>query len=250
MTLTEKQCKRLNEAEGNLQEQDGIECKVCRNKGEVYFVRDEKYLTVKECECMKRRRTIKRAIKSGLFEALKECKLENFETQEAWQLEMKSKAYSFCTDENARWFYIGGQPGCGKTFICTAICGKLIKQGKECRYMLWRDEAVKLKASVTEMEYQKEMDELKAVEVLYIDDFLKTTNGGEPTQGDMNIAFELLNHRMLDKSKRTILSSEYPIQEALRFDEATISRIFERAGVYKISIGRDISKNYRMREQG
>ena len=40
MTLTEKQCRRLNEAEGNLQEQDGIECKVCRTKGEVYFVRD------------------------------------------------------------------------------------------------------------------------------------------------------------------------------------------------------------------
>ena len=116
--------------------------------------------------------------------------------------------------------------------------------------MLWRDEVVKLKASVTDTEYQKVMDELKSAEVLYIDDFLKTTNGGEPTQGDMNIAFELLNHRMLDKSKRTILSSEYPIQEALRFDEATISRIFERAGVYKISIGRDISKNYRMREQG
>ena len=48
MNLMEKQCRRLNEAEGNLQEQDGIECKVCRNKGEVYFVRDEKYLTVKE----------------------------------------------------------------------------------------------------------------------------------------------------------------------------------------------------------
>lgn len=66
MTLTEKQCQRLNEADGSLQEQDGIECKVCRNKGEVYFVRDEKYLTVKECECMKRRRTIKRADKKRI----------------------------------------------------------------------------------------------------------------------------------------------------------------------------------------
>lgn len=146
---------------------------------------------------------------------------------------------------NNRIFVTGN---CGKTHICTAIAGHYIESGKDCRYMLWRDDAVKLKQLVNDYtEYQNLIEEYKQVDVLYIDDLFKSQKGAEPTRADINIAFELLNNRLMDKSKITVISSEFPIREALQFDEATIGRVYQQAGVYKISIDKDMSKNYRLR---
>jgi len=113
--------------------------------------------------------------------------------------------------------------------------------------MLWKDESVRLKAVVTDgSEYSQIIEPLKKVDVLYIDDFLKTERGKFPTTGDVNIAFELINHRYINK-KITIFSSERDVDEIIDIDEATGSRIYERTknGVY-LSVSKDKSKNYRL----
>ena len=253
----EMQCKWANEDSGNLNEKDGYNCDVCKNKGYIYFLQKSPYsnaneMTVRNCECMKIRKTLARAKESGLNNILSDYTFPKYETAEDWQKGIKEKAMSFCTDDEARWFYIGGQSGAGKTHICTAIAGHYIKQGKNCRYMLWRDDAVKLKQLVNDFtEYQKLMTEFKQADVLYIDDLFKSQVGpqqnAEPTKADINIAFELLNNRLMDKDKITIISSEYMITEALEFDEATVGRIFQNAGQYKVSIPKDRTKNYRLR---
>ena len=43
--------------------------------------------------------------------------------------------------------FIGGQVGAGKTHLCTAMVGEFLKRGISAKYMLWRDDALKLKAS-------------------------------------------------------------------------------------------------------
>lgn len=246
-------CDFANNNPGNLNEQDGHNCEKCKNKGIIYFVKKDELtgweiMTVRECSCMGIRRTLRRAKKSGLGNILTDFTFAKYEAVEEWQQQIKGKAQMFCKDDTAKWFYIGGQSGAGKSHICTAIAGYYIKQGKDCRYMLWRDDAVKLKALVSDYEkYQKQIREFKDVEVLYIDDFLKTQRGTEPTQADINLAFELLNYRLMDSEKITIISSEYPLAKALEFDEATIGRIYQQAGIYKIDIPKDIKKNYRLR---
>lgn len=248
-----KQCEWDNATEGHLNEQDGYNCDICKNKGFVYFLKESEYtghneITARECKCMQIRRTLRRAKESGLNNILTDYTFAKYEAREDWQKNIKSKAQSFCDDEAAHWFYIGGQTGAGKSHICTAICAHYIKAGKNVRYMLWRDDAVKLKSVASDFEqYQKQIFGFKTVDVLYIDDFLKVKDGTEPTTADINLAFEILNYRLLDSDKITIISSEYTINKALAFDEATIGRIYQQAGDYKISIDRDINKNYRLK---
>lgn len=113
--------------------------------------------------------------------------------------------------------------------------------------MLWRDEIPGLKAAINDSnEYQRLIEPLKRVQVLYIDDFLKTGKGDEPTAADLNVAFELLNARYINQELVTILSTERLIPELLDLDEAVGSRIYERSKESKIIIDRDVNRNWRL----
>lgn len=249
-----KLCDISNNDEGHRNEQDGYNCELCKNRG--YFWRVREYGTGYEqyqepCKCEKIRQTLNRAKRSGLGNILTDYTFDKFETPEEFHRTLKDKAQEFCMDDNAKIFYIGGQSGSGKTHLCTAIAGHYIKQGKDCRYMLWRDDAVKLKQCVNDYAtYQPLINEFKNVDVLYIDDLFKSANGDEmtpPTRADINIAFEIVNHRILDKEKITIISSEFTMEQALEFDEATMGRIYQPAKDYTINIGKDRQKNWRLR---
>lgn len=249
----QQRCDWANATVGNLNEYDGYNCDICKNKGVVYVLQDNPYskykvMVQKACKCSSVRATLRRAKKSGLNNILSDYTFDKYEVTEDWQRVIKEKAQMFCKDDNAHWFYIGGQTGAGKTHICTAISAYYIKHGKDCRYMLWRDDAVKIKAVVNDFEkYQELIEPLKKVDVLYIDDYLKVQDGATPTTADINLAFELLNYRLLDKDKITIISSELTMPRALELDEATNGRIYQQAGNYKINIDRDFNKNYRLR---
>ena len=105
--------------------------------------------------------------------------------------------------------------------------------------MLWRNEASRLKANVNESVYGDMIKNLTEIPVLYIDDFFK----GGVTQGDINLAFELINDRY-NSRKATIISSEKTINDLLNIDEAIGSRIVERSGEFITNITR--KENYRL----
>lgn len=236
-----------NEAEGDLNKKDGYSCEICKNKGHFLIIDDNGVELYHECKCKKAREAIKKANRSSLGNVITQYTFSNFETTEAWQKHIKDKAIEFCSDNNSKWFYMGGQSGCGKTHICTAIFAHYIKQGGSVRFMTWQEDAKRLKALVNEPEYQKEIDEYKNVDVLYIDDFLKTTRGTDPTAGDLNIAFEIINRRLLNNNAITIISSETPLDGLIDYDEATMSRIYQNAGKFIITIDKDRGKNYRLK---
>lgn len=246
---TQHECDVMNSIRGNL---TGYDCPKCLNRGTVFKV-DGNYIVSCECECMKIRRSVWNIEKSGIKELLSRCTFDNFQTTEEWQKDLKSGARTFITDHIGKWFYTGGQVGCGKTHICTAICGELLKQGKAVRYMLWRDEVVKLKSAVNDLEeYQRLITPWKTVPVLYVDDFFKTgdTEDGQkkrPTQGDINAAFEILNYRYINQDLVTIISSERSIDDLLECDEATGSRIYQRTKDYCFYFRPDKRKNWRLR---
>lgn len=212
----------LNGREGNLPDYD---CPICRNKGTTYEVTTDGDWVARECKCMVKRRSLRRIRLSGLSELMKIYTFDNFkaDTDSTRMLKAKAKAY---VSNKEGWLYISGVPGSGKTHLCTAICSELLNSGKEVRYMLWRDDAPRLKAIVNDRDrYEETIDGYKTVPVLYIDDFLK----GSITDADINLAFELLNARYNNPKLMTIISSERSIGDVLDLDEAVGSRIYERS---------------------
>ena len=202
-----------------------------------------------DCECMEKRRSLWRIQRSGLADMVGRYRFDTFETKTELQRMVKLMAEEF-VKQGAGWFYIGGQPGAGKTHICTAIASTLMEQGKSLRYMVWTEEITKLKSlRMHDEEYQREINRWKTPEVLYIDDLFKTRQGSEPTDADVNIAFEIVNARYNDKDLITIFSGERSIGEVIDIDEGLGSRIYQRCGRFKLTIGKDDTKNYRVREQ-
>lgn len=183
-------------------------------------------ISVSECECAVKRRNALRIKRSGLADVMSRYTFEAYKTPDKQTAAIKAAALRYVAESRGEWFVIVGRPGSGKTHVCTAIVGKLIEGGKNCKYMLWRDEVRELKALVNDNSaYRERMNLLKNVDVLYIDDFLK---GGAVSGGDLNVAFELLNARY-NARKRTIISGERTIGAIMDIDEAIGSRIYERS---------------------
>lgn len=145
----------MNKAKGN---RIGYDCKKCNNEGVVYYTKDG-YELCRDCECMEVRRCINRIEKSGLKEAFKKCTFDSFVAEQDFQRNLKSKAIEYISNYEGKWFFAGGQVGCGKTHICTAIARKfLLSYGKRVRYMQWRDEIGKIKSLANSEEQDKILD--------------------------------------------------------------------------------------------
>ena len=246
----------FNSSIGTLNEQDGYDCTICKNKGVIArLVTNERGCRYSQeihfCKCRPVRESIMRMKRSKLENLLQKYRFENFIAAEEWQRNIKGKAERFAAKPGLT-FFVGGQSGSGKTHLCTAIARELLYAGRELRYILWRDESIKLKASISDDgKYQSLIDDLKRVDVLYIDDFLKVPIGrdeSKPTSADLALALEIINNRYNAK-KITILSSEWNIRDIIAFDEALGGRIYEMSGSeYCLNIKKDRKRNYRTRD--
>ncbi len=222
---------------------DLLHCDLCNDTGYILEKTGNGIdITVTECSCMNKRRSLRSLRESGLEELIRIYTFRQYQTPDEQTKEIRRAALRFCSADPA-WFFISGKPGSGKTHICTAICRNFIAQGERVQYMRWLDEisAIKTMKSMNPPpnECIDRLEFLKRVPILYIDDFLK----GKVTQTDLSLAFEILNARYNQPSKRTILSSEQSISSIIRLDEATGSRIRQRANGY---IFQAPSRNWRL----
>lgn len=250
----QRRCESYNREEGKLHEADGYDCKICRNKGDIWVAdkddRGQWSHFSRTCKCVEIRNNIKRMKRSGLKDIIADYTFDKFEATEPWQKAIKEAAMAYAKAPEG-WFFLGGQSGAGKTHLCTAICRELLLSGKSVHYMLWRDEVAKIKAASMDAETLAPiMHRLKTVEVLYIDDLFKTGKAPDgsvqrPTGADVARAFEIINQRYCNPSLLTIISSEWSEVELLDIDEATAGRIYERAKTF--SIAKDRARNYRIR---
>lgn len=237
-----------NQTEGDL---SGMDCKKCLNRGRIAHAKEDGSLAFTECDCMRARRSIWKMEKSGLKNVIKEMTFERFRTTEAWQENIKARAMAYAESLEG-WLLFCGQVGSGKTHLCTAVCRHRLLKGDEVRYMPWRDDVAKLKAfSLDNEERGKLIEDLKTAQILYIDDLFKTGKAADgsdnPTSADVNIAFEIINYRYINHLP-TIVSTEKTPQELLAIDEATASRIIERAKANTLNISRKENRNYRLRD--
>lgn len=233
-----------NTTAGNLDKEDGINCDRCRNRGFIETEAGE----LAECSCMKQRRAVKAMRSSGLG-GLIDKTFEGYEVSTPWRECARNMAQTYANKADNSWLYFGGQHGCGKTHLCTAVCKSLIDQGRSVKYMLWGDisqhlDALKFKAD----EYERFLGEIKSVDVLYIDDFLKTATDAnnepaKPGTAELHNAYTVINARYF-ADKKTIISSEHFLTEYECYDGAAAGRIREKVST-QILIKREPGRNYR-----
>ena len=217
----------------------GFHCELCNDKGYIVRTDENGIMWSRECSCMKRRRTERSIRKSGVSDMLERYTFDSYIADTALRVKIKEIAKSFAETDKG-WMIVSGRSGSGKSHICVATCGALIKRGEEMKYFSWRDDSVHLKSILNMPEYKEEIDKLIRVPILYIDDFFK----GTISDADINLAFQILNGRYNDSRKRTIISTELKIDEIFKKDEAIGGRILERSRGF-ILVAPD--ENYRMR---
>lgn len=226
-------------------------CEKCHDSGWIELGNN----TVAKCACRLAREAEERMRRSGLAEALDTQTLDNFQIKTEVQRKMKETAEKYLSDllENPKsprrpWLYIGGNPGSGKTHICTAVCGELLKNNIGVRYMQWLDVSRKLKAVINDEGFEDEVADYINVSVLYIDDLLKQKYTPNPvfSEADIKIAFTILNARYI-MNKPTIISSEWDlVNQLLPADEGVFSRVYERSRGHRITIERKLENNFRL----
>jgi len=240
------QVNSFNDIQGDLK---GYDCPKCKNRGGIAKNRNGEF-TVSDCECKTIRISMEYIRESGLADLLEIYTFDRYKTEYNWQKFIKERAIEYTCENSGSWLSVLGCVGAGKTHICTAVCGELLKKGHSLKYLLWRDEGVKIKAAVNDgEEYSRLIYPFKSAEILYIDDLFKTKKDTPLSPGDINLAFELINYRYNQPDKKTIISSEKSIGELLDIDEAVGSRIYERCKMndYCLEIAKTSENNIRLK---
>ena len=228
-------------------------CERCKDSGWVEV--DPATRTVAKCPCRLAREAEDRLRASGLAAALELQTFDTFVVKTDLQRRMKDLGQRYVADlfadpKNPRrpWLYIGGNPGSGKTHICTAICGEVLKRNVGVRYMQWVDVARQLKANVNDDDFESLVAEYINVSVLYIDDLLKQKYTETPvfSEADIKIAFTILNARYI-MNRPTVISSEWDlVNQLLPADEGVFSRVYERSRAHRMTVDRDARNNFRL----
>ena len=237
-----QQMMNLNNLEKDW-DNSSYKCNKCRD---LTFIINDGVATPCECRAVKEAKDILR--KSGISEEFRNKNFENFKTiNDSQSINAYNKAREYSNSfhiiknntQNSIMFM--GQPGSGKTHLSLSIANVLMDKGVGVVYMGYRDVITQIKQNIMdEVYYNRVMGRYKSCRVLLIDDLFK----GKITDSDINIMFELINHRYFNNLP-VIISSECGVDRLLGIDEALGSRLVEMSKGRIVELrGRDL--NYRM----
>lgn len=231
---------------------DADACAVCGGDGWILH-EDNGYRASEKCQCRMAQEAERRIRNSGLSLVLDGWTFDAFKVSAPYQKLMKDTAQRYARDilaGGSGWLYMGGQVGSGKSHLCTAVCGELLRTRFPVKYMRWVTDSGYLKGNVNERElFSDAMDKLKEAKILYVDDLFKMGHrSGErpkPTDADIRVAFELFDYRYAER-KPTIITSEWMLStELMDIDAGTFSRMYEMSKGYLVEITTGKGKNWR-----
>lgn len=226
-------------------------CEKCNDTTWIFYKDENGNEYATPCECREKVIAVNLMKASGISEEDAKKGFAGFETFDEYPLfSAKNTAIEYVQkfadieNERANSIIFSGASGRGKTTLGMAVANNLISSGVGVRYMMYRDASTKLKqllGSENKFLYEDMMYRLKNARVLFIDDLLK----GKITESDVNIIYEIINYRYLNK-KPVIVSTEKTLEQLLEFDEAIGSRLIEMSKGYIITFDRS-TPNYRLR---
>lgn len=220
-------------------------CSKCNGTGFIFNAENNAY---SPCECYKKARVEEMWKYSGITLGDMNKNFKDFIPWNKAVEEMKElcmqyyKSFSTIKDSRQNSLLLCGNPGCGKTHLELALANNFInKKGIKVIYMPYRDVITTLKQNIIDEDsYSKQINKYKFCELLLVDDLFK----GKITESDVNIMFEIINHRYLNNLPMMI-STELNTEKILDVDEALGSRIIEMCkGHSKEVLGRE--NNYRL----
>ena len=239
--------ENYNSTIGNLKY---VDCPACKNKGYIAIIENEE-VKYKACRCIKQRKISQQLENCGInVESQKKFTFDNFYTHELWQLRLKETAIKYVNEFDKKWFCVSSITGSGKTMLCTIIFLELLKKGYSGKYMLWKEEVpflINNKRSFYEnlqQKYEDKMNELKNVDILYVDDLLKLVNQRDLSD-NLEMLYDIVNSRYI-KNKVTIISTELSKKEIEYLDMAIAGRIQEKCCKYWLSLINDTNRNQRI----
>lgn len=225
------------------------ECPLCEDTEFIIYEGEDGNQYTRPCECRVMKKANRLLHRSGISEEFQQKTFNNFNDRGIEQLKnakLKTIEYyqNFLDIERNRnnSIVLCGQVGSGKTHLGMALSNNLIKTKKVAViYMEYRQAATKLKQLITDdFNYNTELFKFKNARVLFIDDMLK----GKVTEADINLLYEIINYRYLNKLPM-IISTEKTKEQLIEFDEAIASRIIEMSKGNVIELnGKEL--NYRL----
>lgn len=223
------------------------DCEKCQDK--TYIIVDNR--TSYPCECEEAQEIKRKWKTSGMKEVFEEKSLDNFRLEGRPRILREAKTlamnytFGFSRTEKRSNHSIAflGTVGSGKTHLAMGIAGALLDKNVGVHYFSYREAITDLKQNImNSIQYKKAIGKYMNVTVLLFDDLFK----GKITESDINIVFEIINHRYLHR-KPIIVSSEYNMEQLLDLDEAIGSRILEMCKGRIIEF-EDQNLNYRLHQ--
>ena len=229
-------------------------CPLCKNTlytHSIDFYNDKTghYFHNKEssCECNLIRKSRELMKKNGLLKLINEKSFSNFNATNDFQKLMKTKAVNFVktimSNRKASYF-VGGQSGCGKTHICSAMLSEFSNNGICVHFFNYIQDIATLNRYQFSSENRDEFNNLlslyKQADILYFDDFMY----GDVSMSEQKIIFNIINHRY-ENDLPCIVSSEKTIVDIKKINISIFGRLYEMCRDFMININKDDSKNYR-----
>ena len=230
----------------------GIECDLCQDIG---WIRQpgERYEQIEPCICTVKKQNERMLANSGIAEAFKSKRLDEYQGTTPEAVKAKKAAASFLEkfhetesqESNSIGFF--GQVGSGKTHLTVAVANELMEKGVQVRCMQYRPAIDQIKRNrMDEVYYHKQTMPFKNCRVLLIDDLFKgAVRNGELNQSDLQIIFDLIDHRYLNK-KPMIISSEFYPDKIMALDGAIGGRIVEMCRMHTVQF-KDPASNHRLK---
>lgn len=223
-------------------------CLNCKDTGYEIINQVKGQPVIKECACKKKER-LKQQWKDNGFNIL--CNDLTFKGFNAERNKVSKRIKEIAEDyinkficsqfETNNSIAFLGEPGTGKTHICTSIALELLKQGFNTVYFPYRDcmdEMIDLRMD-DKNKYQSKLSKYQKCSILFFDDVFK----GGYTDAEIKLLFKIVNYRYVNRLP-IIVSSECLSNELLDIDRAIGSRIIEMAKGRTLDI---VGKEYNQR---
>ena len=202
------------------------------------------------CECVNKEISIVQFKKSGINVNDKDKSFNTFKVWNEASKNLKNTGIAYYTNydkiknTSKNSILLAGNPGSGKTHILIALSNNFISNRSiKIIYMNYREAMTSIKQNMLDKEiYYREIRKYQEAELLFIDDLFK----GKITEADINIMFEIINHRYINRLP-LMISTEKTIEELLNIDEGTSSRIYEMCKDYLVEV-KGTENNFRLKE--